>query len=236
MAEQIRIETTGTIAKEVDLVTLDQKIIPNTFVLEALESFPGYHGDLPGKTSPKYIYLVTSEFYTRERITRIAQTLKKFLDIDFDIAAGELLIYNDLLPCIRITNLKDYEGIRILQNCFLEEDIRFRKKRKIKTKGIIRIKKFFNLKEVKPGIYFDQDDPTMAYLEAPYELKWRHFEAVTLNLKRSWNITDFDAATGTFYRQGEIIDIVRVFRGKMEVPYLEKLKDLYDKEFEKARY
>ncbi|NOZ48349.1 MAG: hypothetical protein GXO79_16480, partial [Chlorobi bacterium] len=211
---------------------LKEKIIPGTMVLEALEPFPGYHHDVPTKPIPGTIYFITTEFYTRENITRVSQDVFKIVNKPFNAATGDLSIYNDKFPSIRINELTSYDYIEELQRCFQDYGIKFRKAKKIRAKGISKIKKFFCVNEIEEGVYLDTENKEMGYFKAPY-LNWKLFEKITYSIKNNWEKASFDAALGTFYRKSELQDVIRIYRDNINAEILLEIREKYLKEIKK---
>ena len=74
------LERYGNLLKSEQLVTMDDKIMPNTFVLEAPEPFPGffnYYSESPMDSKPLYVYLVVDKLYTLEEVTRARVNIEK---------------------------------------------------------------------------------------------------------------------------------------------------------------
>ena len=98
------IERYGNLLKQETLQLLEDQILPNTFVLEAPEPFPGfydYYSEHPKDTQPLYIYLVVRKLYTLEEITRATQNIRKYFQDDFNAAAGLVHLYNKEFNIIR---------------------------------------------------------------------------------------------------------------------------------------
>jgi hypothetical protein len=122
------IETLGLITKEEVLTTVKHNIVPNTFVLESIQPFPGYHGEnLPADVKPEAIYLITSKRLPTELVYRTAGKIQKFINFPFNAIPGDISIYNSKYNCIRIRNLEKYEIIQDLQRWFIDEGISFMK-------------------------------------------------------------------------------------------------------------
>ena len=106
------IETIGAIAKEEYLKTVDHYILPNSFVMQNLEPYPGYHGlNLPTDKEPDTFFLVTTEQHSPEKIFRIAHNIRSFTEIHFDACPARLCIGNDTYHAIRIRDLKKFNGV-----------------------------------------------------------------------------------------------------------------------------
>lgn len=232
MSETKMIERYGNLLKAEQLVTMDEKIIPNTFVLEAPEPFPGffnYYSESPQDSKPLYVYLVVDQLYTLEQITRARQNIKEYFPSDFDADAGTVTVYNKTYHVIRVRHLKKYDQIKDLQTAFLDEGIEFRKKpaKKIESTAVIRLKKFFKLKEVEKGLYSDEAEKDHGYISLPRFVKWAEFEELTKKVKYNWSGTFFDAALGHFHNNFEIEDMIRIYNPKIDLDLLHKAKQKY---------
>lgn len=231
MSENRIIETIGSISKEETLGTVIHKIVENTLVLEVLDAFPGYHHALPKDATPDYIFIATKKYYTREEISRASMRISKYCNCSFNAAAAKVQISNDTFNAIRIKGLTSYDQIEDVQKCFQNENIKLRKAKKIKTKGIIYVKKYFVLTEDEEmGIYYDQIDPDFFYIKLPVQLSWKMFEKITYSLKYNWKDSNFDAAIGTIFHKANVEDVVRVYSKEFSKDLIRKLRDMYLKE------
>ena len=226
------IERYGNLLKQESLRTLDDQILPNTFVMEAPEPFPGffdYYSDHPVDSRPLYVYLVVKQLYTLEEITRATQSIRKYFQGDFNAAAGVVNIYNKEYHVVRVRHLQDYSQISELQQCYVDEGIEFRKKPGGKPDGpaIIRIKKFFILDEKHPGVYFDVTEKDHGYFTIPKKLNWKLFEDITKKVKFNWERPAFDAAIGHFHVNFGIQDMIRIYNPKMDPEYLMEVRRMF---------
>ncbi len=226
------IDTYGNLLKAEELVTLSEKILPNTFVLEAPEPFPGfynYYSETPGNQKPLYIYFVVDRLYTLEEITRARQNIKRYFPEPFDADAGTLSFNNKTYHTIRVRHLGNYDHIKDLQSCFLDEGIEFKKKpsKKIDTTAVIRLKKFFQLDVVGEGMYMDKVEKGHAYFAIPRHIKWSEFEEITKKARYNWDGTYFDAALGHFHKNFDIVDMIRIYNLNIDLELLQKIKEKY---------
>ncbi|MCF6239938.1 MAG: hypothetical protein L3J74_01180 [Bacteroidales bacterium] len=227
------IETIGYITKEEYLASLELEIIPNTMVIETRKPFPGYHGkDLPGESSslPEFIFFVTKQKYTTEHIARVTQNIRKYFKDDIDVARAEITIYNTKYPCIRVKNCEDFSKIAELQECYKGEGIKFAKKKKLDSVGLIKIQKHFTIEEITEGIYQDTEEEKTHYLQVPVYLTWAQFKSITYKIKNNMDDSNFDAAQGLFYRRGSIVDVVRIYAADIDTNKLEDIRSRYLKE------
>ena len=223
-------ETLGNIIKEEKLHSINKKVLPNTCVLEMEEAFSGYHHELPTDPIPGSVFLITNKFYSREDITRAAQNIRKYAKFDFDAASGQLFIHNDTYSCIRIKDLVAYDSISEIQSNFMNEGIEFCKKEKIDAVGIIKIKKYFFFEEVNENMFLDRLDDKIGYLKIPHQFSWKLFVKIAQNVRNNWDGSHFDAALGSFYKNQEMIDVIRIYNKDMSSDILSKLYILFLRE------
>jgi hypothetical protein len=234
MSNENLIERYGNLMKQESLISMDEKIMPHTFVLEAPEPFPGYFGyynETPIiDAKPLYVYFVMKHLYTLEEVTRAWLKIRsRFPAVNMHAAAGTVTIYNDLYHVIRIRHLESYDQIAPLQELFAKEGFEFAKKNgtKINAQAIIRIKKFFILKEIDHGIFLDMTEKDHGYVVIPRLLSWKEFEEITAQVKNNWEKSNFDAAIGHFHNNFEITDMIRIYNPTLSLGYLQEIRRKY---------
>lgn len=232
MSDTQHIERYGNLLKQENLRTLEDKIWPNTFVLEAPEPFPGffnYYSDHPVDSKPLYIYLVLKRLYTLEEITRATQNIHKYFDTDFNATPGVVNIYNRQFDVIRVRHLNSFSQITDLQAGYMDQGIEFKSKpnRKVEGPAVIRIKKFFILDEPEPGLFFDTIEKDHGYFLIPGQLTWKHFEDITRKVKFNWEKPFFDAAIGHFHVKFGVQDMIRIYYPEMSLEYLSEVRKKY---------
>lgn len=231
MEKKCTIETIGTITKEELLSSVDHNIIPQTFVLESMEPFPGYHGsNIPDKSAPRFIFFVIKGHYRVQQIIRINQKIKEYFNGSYNFAYAKLNVHNDVYYCIRVKDLENFEQIPELQECYKNEGIQFMKKKKIKANVLITLNKHFTLDNIAEGIYIDNEEEGMNYLVMPKELSWKLFEKMTYSIKNNISNPNYDAALGAFYRREKMVDAVRIYTKEINVDRLTEIRDKYLKE------
>ncbi len=232
MSDTQYIERYGNLLKQENLRTLEDKIWPNTFVLEAPEPFPGffnYYSDHPVDSKPLYIYLVLKRLYTLEEITRASQNIQKYFKTEFNATPGVVNIYNRQLHVIRVRHLESFSQIIDLQAGYMDQGIEFKSKpnRKVEGPAVIRIKKFFILDEPEQGLFFDVIEKDHGYFLIPDQLRYKHFEDITRKVKFNWDKPFFDAAIGHFHIKFGIQDMIRIYYPEMSLDYLREVRKKY---------
>ncbi|MCB8995037.1 MAG: hypothetical protein H6538_05475 [Bacteroidales bacterium] len=226
------IETLGGLAKEERLKTLADHIMPNTYVLETEEPFPGYHGaNLPTEAKPISAFLITRTKYSPEKILRLTHIIKKYFPHTFDAVPGKICMQNDVLPCIRLRGFTNYELIGELQKCFFSEGIEFAKRKNVSADAVIQLRKHFTIEEIDEEIYRDVDEHSTYYFRIPKQMSWQLFLKVT-EVVRHNTAADFDAAMAAIYTR-DILDVVRIYATGISIETLKELKKRYTQELEK---
>lgn len=226
------IEILGGLAKEEKLKTLTDHTMPNTFVLETEEPFPGYHGaNLPGETKPISAFLITRIKYSPEKIMRVAHNIRKYFPHYFDAVPGKICVHNTIFPCIRVRGFSNYEIIGDLQKFFFSEGIEFARTRKFSASAVIQLKKHFTIEEIAEDIYRDLDEHSTYYFRIVKQMNWQVFLRITKEVRNNVHI-EFDGALAAIYSK-DILDVVRVFSPGISLENLEELKNRYNRELHK---
>ncbi len=209
------IETFGTISKKEILASIEEDFCNGILILENKFPFPGYyHATVPDKEvmMPGSFFLVTKKMHHEEDIMRLNHEVKKLFKKKFDTTVGEVTIFNEVRPCIRVKNLSDYKDLPELVKIYQNNGIHFIKYRRvIPYHGLIRIRKYFALESPQPGMYIDVEDSKMCYIQVPAFLKWDEFEKMTISMKQNIDDNKWDAALGTVYRKNCLVDVVRIY-------------------------
>ncbi|HEX2936618.1 MAG TPA: hypothetical protein VHO72_14780 [Bacteroidales bacterium] len=226
------IETVGSLIKVDDVISVQHHILPNTFVLETIEPYPGYHGEVIGDEKPNLIFLVTEEEYSTEHIIRCSSRISKFTNIDIDATKASLQIYNDTYNSIRLRGLLTYDHIKQLQESYINDGYRFMKFKTIKAPALIQLRKPYLLEEVEEGIFRDLDEPMMWYFEIRRKMDWNLLKMMTDNIKNNVNDTNFDAAFGWVFVNG-VTDIIRIYAKDLTLDRVKDLQHRYREEIRK---
>lgn len=204
------LEIFGTVAKEELVKTVENHILPNSFVVENQEPYPGYHGsNLPTDQGPDTFFLITTELHSAEKIFRISQEIRSFTNYSFDGSPAKLCVGNDTYFAIRIRDLDSYEPLEEIQKCYLDAGIHFEKYKHIDASALIELKKIFFLEEVNENILKDRKGD-MYYLKINKQLTWGKFKTITRWVKNNLPDFRFDAALAVIYGQ-EVLDMIRIY-------------------------
>ena len=220
------LETFGSIIKEEQVVTIESGILPNTFVLENLGSFPGYYGaNMAPHDKPDTIFLVTRKRYPTEDIFRITHEIRKRTGIMFDGSSASININNNEYSAIRLRHLAGFENIVEIQRYFIEAGITFAKLKRIEGIAVIQIKKIFKVHSVVEKILKDEDED-MYYLKIDRQFSWTYFRSITTQVRNNISLPAFDAALAVIYGS-EVLDLIRIYSTSLTVEELQKLHAKY---------
>lgn len=210
--EHTSLSSIGSILKKENLASVEHETNSNALVLESLFPFPGYHGTtVPDRTDPRSLFLVTDTLRSDDTIIRAIQQVKKDFPHHFDGTPGQIELFNTPAGVIRVKFLP-YEHVGELVSALEEKGISFMRNKKVSEySSIIRITKYFKIKNVAQGIYNDENWKEMFYLELPQRMKWNDFEKVTLSIKHNIDDNNFDAALTTMYDEDGVLDFVRIY-------------------------
>ncbi|PKP08332.1 MAG: hypothetical protein CVU09_16280 [Bacteroidetes bacterium HGW-Bacteroidetes-4] len=221
------LETFGSIIKEEHVKTVERGILPNTFVLENLGSFPGYYGaNLPVDRNPDSIFLVMTQRESTEKILRITHDIKKKTKLEYEGTPASLCVHNTTYQSIRLRYLKGFDHIAELQEYYRDYGIIFAKSKKLEESAIIQIKKLFKVDWISDKILKDHEEP-MYYLKINEQLNWSHFKKVTMQVRNNIQLSAFDAALAVIYGS-EVLDLVRIYSTSLNNEELEQLHDKYE--------
>jgi len=223
------LEVCGTISKVEDIGNVQVQSLPNTLVFEALQPFYGYYGEYPVDEKPRYVFLVTDEHYSSEEVSRAVDKMHAYYGGQIDAVTGEVEVYNEWFPVIRIRDLEGISSLEEIQSGFMNEGIKFRKKRIAveRQSALIKLKKVFLLDEVGKDMYLDKDEVEMGYFRIPETISWKLFLKHTMSIKYNWTDVNFDAALGTLFRHSGLQDIIRVYTDGMNEEFLREARDHY---------
>jgi hypothetical protein len=229
------LEVSGYIQKQETLNTIDEHILPQTWVLESLKPFPGYHGsNLPDESDPRSIFLMLTHAWSFEEVARITKKIQHQYHNEFNASDGYIYFKPYTYPCIRLKYLSSFKYIYRLQELFSEAGVKYMKIREMNREGLIKINKNFLVREMEPGIYQDMNNQVKTYVELPERVEWEDFKKYTFHLKNNLVDNNFDAALGVFFRKKEIVDVVRIYDRDRSIEKMRILKNMYEEEIRKS--
>ena len=224
----------GFILKTEKVKQIDSNIVPDTLVADGIEPFPGYHGDnIPEQLKPLYVFLFLKHPYTQEEVIRATARIKKYCNNPFEAHYTILKVFNnDYYYAIRLRRMEDYAHIRGIQECFMDEGFEFMRARKLDTTGILKVYKFFSLVRESEGVYRDDHENCIHYLEMPGYMNWKLFVDLTRKVKQNSEAINFDAALASMYNYQDIREFVRIYCFKDNKEQLYEIRKRYMQYYE----
>lgn len=224
------IERFGGLKKD-DTVTclLDPAFMPNACLLEAVAPFSGYYNEVPGANKPLYFFIVLDDFYPHEEIIRATQVVKKGLGYPIDAASGLISIFDQCCHIIRIRDLRHYNDIAKIQQLYAENGLKFKKQfKKVEAeKAIVNLQKFFYLEPIEDGLFFDHIQPHHGYFPIPHSMDFDALCALTREVKFDTSLLLFDAALAWYFQDGNINEMIRIYRENLTPEKLSAIRDRY---------
>lgn len=229
MKENKKTEVFSNLTKQVTIVTVEEKVLPNSLVFVALNQFPGYYHEAPTHPEPVYIYMVLDKQYPLEEVLRATQNIEKEYNWNFDSGKGYMHIGSHFLNVIRLRHLSEIDLVVKIQEAYQAQGIEFLMNKRLKGRfeAEVKIVKFMELIQLGTGIYVEARDDEFGYVEIPVFLKPSAFVKVTMDVKYNWTGHEFDAASGSFFRKGKLVEFVRIYSNKIDAAYLTKIRNLY---------
>ena len=230
MEQNKKMEVFANLTKKVTIASVEDKVLPGSLVFEALNQFPGYYHDGPIPAQPIYLYLVLERQYPLEEVLRATQSIEKeYTNWRFDAGKGYMNLGSQLLNVIRLRHLPELDLVGKIQEAYLQKGIDFLMNKRLRGKleAEIKIVKFLNLEILDEGIYVEVEDENFGYIEIPKYLSYDVFSKVSMDVKYNWDGHEFDAASGSFYKDGKLTEFVRILSNKNDKEYLSSLRSLY---------
>ncbi|MEA3444936.1 MAG: hypothetical protein U9R19_09465 [Bacteroidota bacterium] len=233
------IQAFGCTTKKETLTSYIQEKPLKEFILEANEPFPGYYcrGDLPlgQNCKPAYLFFIIKPgiICTEDNIIRVTQKIKQQYNFEFDACPGQLTLFNNPQPHIRI-QAEDFSIVPDLIKAYKEHGISFQKNKNVKPyTSMIRIKKYFDLEFLSDGVYKLKDDEFFKYIRIPKEIDWKLFETITMTIKNTYDFKNYDYALTAIYQKCGFEDYIRIFSENCDCEKLGMLRQKYVEEIEK---
>lgn len=225
MKTGITLKICGSITKKESLVYLTGNKLENTTIAEADQPYSNYYGQVPKKPEPNSLFLFTEMEYSLEEALRFTQNIDICAKNKVNAASAIIYSAHHKLPAIRIRNFPDYQHLKMLQECYEAQGVKFVKRNIPEKEPIIKVNKCFSLQDAGEGYFLDLDEPHEGYFTIPYYPELKEFEALIQNVRNNTSCSLFDAAFGGLVIKGKVVDIVRIYSGHLNFELLKCLKE-----------
>jgi hypothetical protein len=214
----------GSITKKESLAKFTGSVLDHTTVAEADHPYSGYYGRIPDKPKPNSLFLFTERYFTLEEALRLTQNIDICAKNKVNVASAIFLLKNHRVPAIRIRNFPDYQHVGMLQQCYINQGVRFSRKVDLENEAVVTVNKCFLLKSTDDGLYSDKNEKNEGYIKVPKRLELLKFEELFQNVRNNSNCLLFDAAMGGFIIDGFVEDIIRIYSDHLNTDLLKCIK------------
>jgi len=225
------IKVTGSIYKEELLMPLEKHIMPNTTVLEATHPYAHYYGQVPQVPKPNSLFLLTRKFYFLEEFLALVNQVSDCWQDQINFATAYLEYKGKQYPAIRLKHFPNYERLTYLQNCLKDVGMEFMPKIQFEGKSASRVQKFFEMYEIEPGIYFDNEERNKGYIFCDTQFNNQQFELTLQRLRNNSSCGLLDAVQGDILVDGILVKIIRVYAEGIQPSQLKCIKSEFNKSF-----
>ena len=224
------IQICGSIIKEESIVPITANIAKNTCVAEANKPYSDYHGVAPFNlpTKPNSLFLFTEPYYSLQEVLRFTQPIDLSCMQSLNIAVSVLEFTAEQYPAIRIKNLPDYMLIHKLQECLIEQGVKFAKKVHIGNRANIRTNKCFKLEKLGSNIFIDHMQEKTGYIALSKLVNQDYYSRVIADIRNNTSCAMFDAARGVILLDSHVTDIVRIYSGHLDIEMLKCIQDKFE--------
>jgi hypothetical protein len=224
----VAIELIGKLIKQENIDTVDTNKIPRTFVINVPDAYKSYYSRFTNINKPVSIIFVTKGLTSFEKILRTTRAINEKYKLNLDGAKCEVKINSRKLVGIRVKGINRFTDIKQVQEYYKDAGFEFARSEKFKeTDSLIRINRFFNLKELEKGIYQSVDDDYDHFIEIPEYMTWEEFRKYTFEIKNNISDASYDIAKGIFYKNGRIIEMLRIVKENASVDFLKMIQQKY---------
>ncbi len=229
MANNQKIEVFGNLTKIEKVIPVKDNIVSGIQAFESLNPFPGYYHEKPDNICPFYLYLVLNDPCPLERILRATQNIEKENGWHFDAGKGYMELGIQELHVIRLRHVPNFGLVQDIIEAYEKQRIIFRKKSRKTEQQTVRVKivKFLSLEKLADNIYLDLKEENHGYFKLPKYMDRDTFAEVAKAVEYNWEGHEFDAAVGSFYLEGELHELIRIYSNKLTTEYLQEIRELY---------
>lgn len=222
------LEYVGKIIKQENIDTVNENILPKTFVINVQNAYDSYYTRFTDVEKPDSIIFVTKTPNSFEKILRVTAGINKKYGLNLDGAKCEVKIGSRKLNGIRVKGISRYPDIAQVQQYYKDEGYDFAKSEKFKnTDSLIRINRFFNIEKLAEGIFKSNVEDDVYYVTVPRYMTWDEFRTITFEIKNNIDDKNYDIAKGIVYIDGGIKEFLRIVKPKFTLESIQLIRDKY---------
>ena len=169
----------------------------------------------------------------QDKIIRNACRIKKEHNLSLHASPGQLTLFNETYPCIRIrTTEVDHLGVFISE--FQKIGIEFMHRKEVKPyTSFIQFKKLIDFISLGEGIYQDANEKNRYFVSIPRDVEYDEFKTIINSVKNNCNFNMFDASLVYYHEKDGTHDMVTLYSEDCDETRLPEVKAFLEKEIEK---
>lgn len=210
----------GSITKKESLIQLKESTLKHTFVAEANLPYANYYGRVPASGKPNSLFLFTDRYYTLEESLRFTQNIDICAKNEVNVASAFMQFKTHRYPAIRIRDFPDYEHLKMLEECYIDQGVKFARKITMEPEALVTVNKCFFLEEKENEFFLDLNEKDEGYITVSKYLDPESFESLMHDVWNNANCRAFDAAMGGFIIDGRVINIIRIYSEHLDMKTL----------------
>ena len=168
-------------------------------IFSVINPFPDYLCKSSEDNNCKPYFFLLSIKHTHEtnneQIIKTATGLKNKLGVDLSAYLGQFTLFNNKEHCVRIET-ENYSIIPDIIKKYQQSGLVFINKTiTVNTfLSMLKIYKFFDLKNIAEGIYIHREKEKIKYVEIKNDLEWSKFEKIIMMMKKNTEYKNVDFA------------------------------------------
>lgn len=221
-------ELIGKITFQENIDTIDKNKIDKTLVINVPNPLKSYYSRFTTIKKPTSVIFITKNPVSFEKILRATHKINA--DNDWSLEGGkcEVTLGNKTISGLRVKGINRYTEIEGIQKKYKEEGFEFAKETKYQnTEALIRVNRFFKIKEIEQGFYQSGTEENVYYILFPKYISWEAFKSMTFDIKTSIVDNNYDIAKGLFYINESVTEMLRVVKPNASVELLKTIRDKY---------
>lgn len=218
----------GIILKQETLSSAQLSFRPKNLILHSNDPFPGFYcsEEVPADNSCKefsyYIPFKESFIENEELLCRISQEIQA--EYRANICPAVFNMGKDFVRAFRVKDI-DAEKLIDIIDFLKNKELTLFKNEPVKSfLSRIRLKAFFDIKEIGNGIFVNTVSDGLHYLEISEAIDWDDFERLITYQKLNSQFKNFDAAIGFWIEKPVFKDFIRVYGKNLDEKILSGIR------------
>jgi hypothetical protein len=222
-------ELIGKITLQENISPIERNKINGTFVIHIPNPLATYYSRFTEVNRPNSIVFVTKDPVSFEKILRATNKINREFNFGVQGAKCEVMIGKNKYSGIRVFGIDRYSNIDAVQKAYKDVGFDFHKNVKLGkgTDALIRVNKFFHIRDVEDMIYQSSTNPDRYYFDVPRYMDWEEFREITFDIKNNISVINYDIAKGIFYENENITDVLRVIKPNITLDMVRTIREKY---------